>query len=166
MRIVQKKICLLGSFAVGKTSLVRRYIQGCFDDKYLSTVGVKVSRKILPQLNCDLHMLIWDLAGGKEFSRLEWGYLQGVAGAIIVCDLTRPDSLPAYHNYAQQVRTINRSVPLVFFANKVDLITERVISDQILQSISAELGGPMLLTSAKTGEQVEEGFQLLAQRLV
>ena len=166
MRIVQKKICLLGSFAVGKTSLVRRYIQGRFDDKYLSTVGVKVSRKILPQRNCDLHMLIWDLAGDKEFNRLEWGYLQGVAGAIIVCDLTRADSLLAYHKYVQQVRTINSSVPLVFFANKVDLTKERVISDQTLQSISSELGGSMLLTSAKTGEQVEEGFQLLAQRLV
>ena len=166
MKTIQRKVCLLGEFAVGKTSLVRQYIEGHFDDKYLSTVGVKVSRKTVPQPNYTLNMLIWDIAGDNEFSRAEGGYLQGVAGAIIVCDLTREDSLIAYHKYAQLLRAINPTVPLIFFANKVDLTAERVITNQILQATCSELNGLFLLTSAKTGEQVEEGFQLLAQRLV
>ncbi len=165
MKIIQKKICLLGSFAVGKTSLVRQYVEGRFDDKYLSTVGVKVSRKVLPQPNHILHMLIWDLAGDKSFNRPEMGYLQGAAGALIVCDLTRIDSLATYAPYARQLRTLNHTIPLIFVANKVDLTAERMITDQMLQETCDELGGPLVLTSAKTGEQVEESFQLLAQRL-
>ena len=165
MKIIQRKICLLGSFAVGKTSLVRQYVEGRFDDKYLSTVGVKVSRKILPQAGYELHLLLWDLAGDRNFSRLEVGYLQGASGAIIVCDLTRADSLTAFTLYAQQLRAMNPTIPLIFVANKVDLMAERVITDQMLQAVCAELDGPFMLTSAKTGENVEESFQLLAGKL-
>lgn len=88
MKVVQKKVCLLGDFAVGKTSLVRRFVEGHFEDKYLSTIGVKVARKSLDRDETKLNLLIWDLVGGNEFSRSETGYLLGTAGALVVCDLT------------------------------------------------------------------------------
>jgi small GTP-binding protein len=162
MKIVQKKICLLGDFAVGKTSLVRRFIEGRFDDKYLSTIGVKVSRKKVMRSGYQLNMLIWDLVGGNEFSRAETGYLLGTAGALIVCDLTRPDTLEALHRYTHQIRAVNPGVSLLFLGNKVDLTAERAISNEVLTAVSAELQSDYLLTSAKTGEQVEAAFDLLA----
>jgi small GTP-binding protein len=162
MKIVQKKICLLGDFAVGKTSLVRRFVEGRFDDRYLSTIGVKVSRKKVMRSDYQLNMLIWDLVGGNEFSRAETGYLLGTAGALIVCDLTRPDTLAALRRYTHQIRAVNPGVSLLFLGNKVDLVAERKISDEVLTAVSAELGVNYLFTSAKTGERVETTFSVLA----
>lgn len=162
MKIVQKKVCLLGDFAVGKTSLVRRFVESRFDDKYLSTIGVKVSRKTLERETSKLNLLIWDLVGGNEFSRAETGYLQGTAGALIVCDLTRADTLQALRRYTNQVRAIYPEVALVFLGNKVDLTKERAIDDEMLTAVSAELNAPLHLTSAKTGENVEAAFAHLA----
>jgi GTPase SAR1 family protein len=70
-KVIQAKICLLGDFAVGKTSLVRQFVEGRFDEKYLSTIGVKVSRKIVSRPNLELHFLLWDLAGRERFTRYE-----------------------------------------------------------------------------------------------
>lgn len=95
MKVVQRKVCLLGDFAVGKTSLVRRFVDNRFDDKYLSSIGVKVSRKTLNRSDHTLNLLIWDLVGGNEFSRREIGYLVGAAGALLVCDLTRLETVDA-----------------------------------------------------------------------
>ncbi len=80
MKTHQKKICLLGDFAVGKTSLIRRYVEGIFDEKYLTTVGVVVSRRMLVREHDSINLLIWDLAGGRDFSHT--GYLIGVSGAL------------------------------------------------------------------------------------
>ncbi|RMH00825.1 MAG: GTP-binding protein [Chloroflexi bacterium] len=162
MRVIQKKVCMLGDFAVGKTSLVRRYIEGRFDDKYLSTIGVKISRKTLPRGDHTLNLLIWDLAGGDDFSRVSASYLRGAAGAIIVCDLTRHETLNALSYYAEQLRTLNPQAALVFVGNKVDLLDERVITDDELTELSDTFGGTCLVTSAKTGERVEAAFQILA----
>jgi len=162
MKVVQKKVCLLGDFAVGKTSLVRRFVEGRFDDKYLSTIGVKVSRKSLEREAHQLNFLIWDLVGGNEFTRAEAGYLLGAAGALVVCDLTRPDTLEAMKRYTNQIRTVSPAVSLVFLGNKIDLGEERAIPDDVLTAVSTELNAPFLCTSAKTGENVEAAFSLLA----
>jgi small GTP-binding protein len=163
MRIVQKKICVLGDFAVGKTSLIRRYVEGLFDDKYLTTVGVVISRKVMAHPDYALHLLIWDLAGGRDFSHSR--YLLGTAGALLVCDLTRAETLSAYEDYAGQVRRVNAQVPLFLLANKADLDEQRVISDELLAACSRDLGAPFLLTSAKTGDNVEAAFTRLAEML-
>ncbi len=99
MNEIQKKVCLLGDFAVGKTSLVRRFVEGRFDDKYLSTIGVKISRKTLARPYGALHLIVWDLAGGEEFGA-ESSYLRGAAGALIVGDLTRRETLESFERYA------------------------------------------------------------------
>jgi small GTP-binding protein len=162
MKVVQKKVCLLGDFAVGKTSLVRRFVEGRFEDKYLSTIGVKVARKSLEREDSKLNLLVWDLVGGNEFSRAETGYLLGTAGALVVCDLTRPDTLEAMKRYTNQVRAVNPTVAVIFLGNKVDLTEERAITAETLTAVTTELNAPILLTSAKTGENVETAFELLA----
>ena len=106
-----KKVCLLGEFAVGKTSLVRRFVQNFFDDRYISTVGVKVSRKTMsfPRAGevVELTMMIWDLAGSEEFDRVRASYLRGTAGALLVCDLTRPETLHGLRAYANDLFSVN-----------------------------------------------------------
>lgn len=165
MKVVQRKVCLLGDFAVGKTSLVRRFVDNRFDDKYLSSIGVKVSRKTLNRSDHTLNLLIWDLVGGNEFSRREIGYLVGAAGALLVCDLTQLETVDAVAQYAHQLRTINPQAALVFIGNKVDLVDERVITDEQLLAVADTWKGSCLLTSAKTGEQVETAFMQLAHKV-
>jgi small GTP-binding protein len=164
MRTYQKKICLLGDFAVGKTSLVRRYIEGIFDEKYLTTVGVVVSRKSLTYQAHSINLLIWDLAGGRDFSHS--GYLAGVAGAMLVCDITRATTLAAYRTYAHQIRQVNPNASLVLLANKSDLANDRSITDEELQTIAHELASPLFITSAKLGDSVDAAFTHLAEHLV
>lgn len=164
MRTIQKKVCLLGDFAVGKTSLVRRFVEGRFDDKYLSTIGVKISRKPLMREDHVLNLLIWDLAGGDDYARGNH-YLRGAVGALIVCDLTRPDTLDALAGYASQLQNNNPQAGIVFIGNKVDLEADRRIRDQQLQTIAEMHQVPYLLTSAKTGAFVEEAFDLLAGQI-
>lgn len=164
MQNYQKKICLLGDFAVGKTSLIRRFVEGRFDENYLTTVGVVVSRKRIDYPEIALNLLIWDLAGGRDFSQS--GYLVGVAGALLVCDLTRVTTLAHYRIYANQIRQNNREAKLILLANKSDLDDEREITDEQLHSIAHELSAPLLVTSAKTGEQVDPAFSLLADQLI
>lgn len=164
MRTIQKKVCLLGDFAVGKTSLIRRYVEGRFDDKYLTTVGVVVSRKAIMRSDLALNLLIWDLAGGRDFSQS--GYLLGAAGALVACDLTRATTLAAFQGYVAQVRNVNPGVSVVLIANKSDLYEERAISDEQLLSMAHQLSSPLLLTSAKSGENVERAFSMLADLLM
>jgi len=165
MRTIQKKVCLLGDFAVGKTSLVRRFVEGRFDDKYLSTIGVKISRKPLRREDYWLNLLIWDLAGGDDYSKMGSQYLRGAVGALIVCDLTRSDTLDTMSTYARQLRQINPEAAIVFVGNKVDLTEACQIDDQQMQILSAAHQVPHLLTSAQTGIFVEEAFDLLATQL-
>lgn len=167
---LQKKVCLLGEFAVGKTSLVYRFVEGSFSDKYLSTIGTKISRKRLavPAGNntVDLTMLIWDLAGGEKFSSLMQNYYRGATGAILVCDLTRPETLQALPEYAQNFWSVNRAAPLVVVGNKVDLLNERAVSNDALAEVAARLQAPWYLSSAKTGEHVEAVFEILGRRIL
>ncbi len=165
MSTIQKKICLLGDFSVGKTSLVRRYVEGRFDDKYLSTIGVKISRKVLQRDDYMLKLLIWDLAGGEEFEELSQRYLLGAAGALIVCDLTRTETLTALEYYARQLRLRDSKAAIVLVGNKLDLVEDTAISDRLLETIARTTNSRWLLTSAKTGEQVEQSFIYLAEQI-
>jgi small GTP-binding protein len=162
MSAVQKKVCLLGDFAVGKTSLIRRYVEGRFDEKYLSTIGVKISRKVLQRPDHELNLLIWDLAGGDDIDQLSRRYLLGAVGALLVCDLTRPETLDVIRRYAKVMHEVNRDSALILAGNKADLEEERALDDQRLADEAEALSLPWLLTSAKDGQGVEEAFELLA----
>ncbi|MFK7802310.1 MAG: Rab family GTPase [Anaerolineae bacterium] len=169
MKTVQKKICLLGDFSVGKTSLIRQFVEGVFDDKYLSTIGVKISRKTveIADKNAIVKLLIWDLAGGDDYSKVTSGYLTGASGVLMVCDVTRKSTLSMLDIYSKQLEAVSKKkVPIVILVNKVDLIKNREIEDQDIIDIAERLGAPWLFSSAKTGEGTEKGFALLASQTI
>lgn len=165
MKVVQKKVCLLGDFAVGKTSLIRRFVEERFDETYLSTIGVHMSRKRLDRGAHQLDLFIWDLVGGEDFNVVGPNYLRGAAGAIIVCDLTRPNTLGLLAQYAAEVRKHHADAALVFVANKVDLTTERAVTHDALVTAVASYDNSYFLTSAKTGHNVQAVFTMLAERI-
>ncbi len=161
--ITQRKICTLGDFSVGKTSLIRRYVEGVFDEKYLSTIGVWISRKLVRSAAHQVNLIIWDLAGGNDYLKHNTNYLRGAAGGIIMCDLTRPDTIPYLSNYAKQLRQINPKSTIIFVGNKIDLIEKREGSGDQLAEISEQFQTEYLTTSAKTGENVEFVFQRMTE---
>ena len=169
-RRLQKKVCLLGDFAVGKTSLVRRFVEGCFDERYLSSIGVKVDRKELrlPASNGEvmLTLMLWDLAGGPDVGPVAPSYYRGSSAAVIACDLTRPDTISGIGRYAQRFQATNPTAQLIVAANKVDLVEERRPSNEDLDAMAADWAAPLFYTSAKTGEQVEAMFERLGLLLV
>jgi len=167
---LSKKVCLLGDFAVGKTSLVRRFVYSLFDDRYLSTIGVRVSRKmiVLPrgQDMVELSLMLWDLAGSEEFNTVRTSYLRGAAGAILVCDLTRTTTLDSLPAYAAELRQVNPGAWLVVAANKGDLVGEHRLTEAQVAQRAAELAAPYFITSAKTGANVEVAFHRLGELVV
>jgi small GTP-binding protein len=167
---LSKKICLLGDFAVGKTSLVRRFIYNLFEDKYLSTIGVKVSRKVVAVPRRDevveLTLMLWDLAGSEEFDSVRTSYLRGASGGLAVCDLTRPATLDSLRRYAQELRAVNPQACLFVAGNKADLTGQWQSTEAQVQAMASEMQASYFLTSAKTGEHVEEAFRQLGRMLV
>lgn len=165
-----KKVCLLGDFAVGKTSLVRRFVYDRFDDKYISTIGVKVSRKTVTVPRADdiaeVTIMLWDLAGGEEFSHIRNSYLRGAAGAVLVCDLTRPETLVSLRGYVDDLLEINPKARLVVAANKCDLTEQQQVTEAQIREAAAQLDAPCYLTSAKTNVEVESLFRCLGRLLV
>lgn len=171
-REVSKKVCLLGDFAVGKTSLVHRFVHNRFDDKYISTVGVKVSRKVVMVPHEDsasvikVSLLIWDLAGSEEFRTLQSNYLRGASGAILVCDLTRPTTLDSIPGYVECLQRIAGDVQLVVAANKADLVEQRSLAEESIAQMASTLNAAYYITSAKEGNLVETLFRRVAKSLV
>ena len=165
--ILKKKICLLGSFAVGKTSLVRRFVDNSFDEKYLSTVGVTISRKeVQVKQNTAVNMVIWDLAGADKFNGKHTSYLQGAAGAFLVCDLSRKETFSYIKKYQERIESISPNIKLIIIGNKVDLIASPQNAERELAQLADEINASYFLTSAKEGTNVEGGFHTLAEALV
>ncbi len=166
---ISHKVCLLGDFAVGKTSLVRRFVYDRFDDRYISTIGVKVSRKPIvvpgPEGPVDLRLMLWDLAGSEEFDALRASYLRGATGAILVCDLTRPETVDSLVGYYAQLDTCCPGARVVVAANKVDLGPDARVQ-ALVGSAAAALHAPLTFTSARDGTGVESLFRLLGASLV
>ncbi|MGQ9483351.1 MAG: Rab family GTPase, partial [Chloroflexus sp.] len=111
MNRLTAKICLLGEFSVGKTSLIRRFVEGVFDERYLSTLGVKINRRTLHIDQTEINLIIWDTAGGEKFDQVVQNYYRGAAGAILVCDVTRPETLSALHEYATAFHSASPHTP-------------------------------------------------------
>ncbi|MBK1648402.1 Rab family GTPase [Rhabdochromatium marinum] len=160
--MIQKKICMLGSFAVGKTSLVQRYVTSQFSEKYLTTVGVKVDKKVVQIEDQEVKLMLWDLAGNDVFSPLNMSYLRGMAGYILVIDGTRIKSfesaLTIYHTCQQKYRQAAVQVAV----NKVDIQEQWEVTDAHLAQLH-DLGIEINLTSAKTAQAVEDIFIKLAR---
>ncbi len=168
----QKKICLLGDGAVGKTSLIRKYVLDKFDDKYLPTIGTKVSRKeiVIPfqkqEVTVDLTMIIWDIVGQRAYQKLRQMYYQGAAGALVVCDVTRSDTLESMVEWTKSLFQVTNPVPVLFLANKSDLIHKAEFKPPDLEAIATEFRSPFFYTSAKSGANVNKGFHRLGELLI
>ncbi len=163
----KKKISLLGDPAVGKTSLVRRFAKNMFDDRYITTVGSKVIKKRITFENGEnLTMMIWDISGQDKMASIKSMYYKGTNGALVVCDLTRPDTLESLDRRLKSVFSVAGNVPVIFIGNKADLESERKIDREVLEAKAAEYGAQVFLTSAKTGENVELVFERLGKLLM
>ncbi len=162
------KICLVGEGAVGKTCLIRRFIHDQFDDRYISTLGAKVSKKELrvdaDGAPVDVDMTIWDIMGEKGFRELlKEAYFHGAQGVLAVCDITRMETLTDLDEWVAAVVKVTGQVPVEFLANKADLKEEAAITSADLEAAAKAHDAPFLFTSAKTGENVETAFAQLAK---
>jgi small GTP-binding protein len=159
--MLQKKICMLGGFAVGKTSLVRRFVQSIFSETYLTTVGVKIDKKnvVLPDKAVDL--ILWDLAGEDDIGSFRVSYVRGAAGLVLVADGTRAATLAVAHTLRERAEAEFGAMPFLLLLNKSDLADRWEISDNEINEMR-RLGWQVYLTSARSGQQVDDAFLQLA----
>lgn len=163
--MVNKKICMLGSFSVGKTSLVRRFIDSLFSDKYHTTVGVKVDKKQIELDEQTVNLMLWDLAGEDEFNKLQLSFLRGSSGFLFVVDGTRAATLDKVLDLHQRITHDFPDASFVLALNKADLKEEWELDMDKVQSIT-EQGWPVYEVSAKSGERVEEIFEQLSRAML
>ncbi len=167
------KVCLVGDSSVGKTSLIRRYVYDEYSDKYLTTIGTKVTKKELivsnPDGNGNVHvnLAIWDIMGQHGFrALLQEAYFFGVDGTIAVCDMTREETMTGLADWLDRIKEVAGNVPIVAVGNKVDLEDELVVKDEDLGHTVNRYNAKYLLTSAKTGQNVEQTFTELTKRIL
>lgn len=172
-RHIMAKVVLVGDKAVGKTSLIRRYVVDQFDDRYLLTLGTKVTKKVVEvdvpekDLHVSLDMNIWDIMGQVGFRELaKEAYFLGARGLIAVMDLTRKDTLETIGAWIKAVQDVTGPVPKVLVANKRDLADQAAFGQTQVGEAAARFGCPYLLTSAKTGDNVEAVFRRIGTDLV
>ena len=162
--MIQKKICMVGVFATGKTSLVRQFVFSKFSERYHSTVGVKIDRKRVTVGDRDVNMLLWDLEGRDGVQELQTSYLRGASGIIYVCDGTRPETFEQVFELRTLVDQTVGTVPSVLALNKADLASEWRIADAQVSQIE-DSKWHVLRTSAKTGQGVEDAFLWMANAM-
>jgi small GTP-binding protein len=163
--MLQKKICVLGSFGVGKTSLIRRYVESIFSDTYLTTVGVRIDKKNLSVDGNPITLILWDIAGEDDNTSIRMSYLRGASGYFLVADGTRAETLEIASSIQARAAVELGPVPFVLLLNKMDLQNDWMVVAQSVETLH-RAGWTILQTSAKTGEGVEAAFQELANRLV
>ncbi len=167
------KVCLVGNPAVGKTSLVRRYVLSSFDDKYLTTLGTKVTKKQVhvvdpsKSLDATLDLMIWDIMGQPGFREmLKDAYFFDAKAILAVADLTRRESLADLENWIRAVEGVAGKVPVVVAINKSDLTGSAQFEQAEAVRAATTFGGDLFMTSAKTGTNVEEAFRRLGVRVL
>ncbi|MEM1272062.1 MAG: Rab family GTPase [Bacteroidota bacterium] len=163
--MLQKKVCMLGAYAVGKTSLVSRFVKSLFSDKYHTTVGVRIDKKPVELDGETVNIILWDLHGEDEFQRVHASYLRGTAGYMLVVDGTRPDTVQTALNLHARARTVLTDVPALVLLNKRDLVDAWTVSDSDFEALRSA-GLELVETSAKTGAGVEAAFQRLTKRMI
>jgi len=159
------KICLIGSFGVGKTSLVRRFVTSMYSDRYLTTVGVRVDKKELRVGDEDVTLVIWDLAGEEDPSQISLAHLRGMSGYLLVADGTRERTFAAALRLQAFIEAEHGKRPFLFLLNKGDLKDAWAIAESEVAALRAK-GWPVLETSAKDGTGVEAAFHELAAQLL
>jgi len=163
---------MLGASAVGKTSLVRRFVDGIFREDYVTTIGVKIDRKSVALGDGTVDLLLWDVNGEDRFQRVSSSYIRGSAGYLLVADGTRPQTLETARDLHKRARDTVGKVPYFLLINKVDLrdaaspgSSPWQVTPDLLQDLGIQ-DGPILYTSAKEDTRVEHAFASLARAFV
>ena len=163
--LIQKKICVIGEFGVGKTSLISRYVDSIFSEKYHTTVGVKIDKKQCQIGDALVNLVIWDLAGESHLRMLKPAQVRGASGFLLVADGTRADTIDIAIALQKKVSEILGPVPFIFAVNKQDLVEQWCVAPEVADTLR-ERSWDVRFSSAKTGAGVEEMFLDLASRLI
>jgi small GTP-binding protein len=161
--IQKKKICMVGACGVGKTSLVRRFVESLFDESYQTTIGVKIDKKRVQSADGEVMMVIWDLAGEDELAQVRASHLRGAAGYLLVADGSCKTTLATARDLEERIRSAVGAIPFILLINKSDLVDEWEVDDELAEI--SRLGWRHMPTSAKSGDGVEAAFQELADRI-
>lgn len=170
--VLMKKICMLGDPGVGKTSLIARFVYSTFDDKYIRTIGAKVTKKVMALEHLSsgkkfrLKMLIWDIAGHDTLNFIKPTYYKDAEGAILVADITRKETILNIPNWQKSFYEVTGRVPVILFINKNDLRDDADYTEEDVEDISQKISASYFYTSAKTGESVEMGFSALGRAII
>lgn len=169
---MKAKVCLVGEQAVGKTSLVRRFVLDAFDDSYIATMGAKVLKRDIEVSdetygNLLVNLVIWDIMGNKSFRDLfKEAFFQGAQGLIAVCDVTRRATLGELENWIKAVSKVAGDIPVQILANKVDLVDDTEVAEEDIKEFSDRMDSTYVMTSAKTGKNVEDSFDIVARKII
>lgn len=170
--LVKKKICMLGATAVGKTSLVRRFVKGIFRDEYVTTIGVQIEKKTVDVGGEAVNLILWDVNGEDRFQNVSSSYIRGAAGYLLVADGTRPQTLDTAQSLHELAQNEVGRVPFYLLVNKVDLrdggdaaARNWSVTPETLEQYGLS-DWPVLYTSAKDGTHVEQAFTGLAETFV
>ncbi len=162
------KLILGGDGGVGKTSMVHRFVEDAFQTDYKSTIGTSIMKKecAFEGLESKVRFVIWDLAGQSQFKRVRQSYLMNAEAGILVFDVTRKETYENIKNWNKEITTVAEGISLILVGNKVDLVSDRQVSTDDGNKLGGELGVPYIETSAKTGENINDAFKMLALQLV
>lgn len=164
--MLEKKICMLGTLAVGKTSLVRRFIEGIYSEDYHTSIGVKVDKKLVREAGQpEISLVLWDIYGEDRFQHVQPSYWRGMFGYLLVADGTRRNTLDEALALNQRVIDTGLKVPAVLLVNKSDLVDQWEIGDDRLAQLT-QSGWEIMRTSAKTGENVDAAFSRLTLKML
>jgi small GTP-binding protein len=160
--MLKKKICMVGQFGVGKTSLVRRFVDSMFDERYHTTIGVKIDRKEVTIGARSVTLVLWDIAGEDDLAQLNVSHLRGASGYILVVDGCRASSFSKAVELQQRITQTLGSLPFVLVLNKADLRDQWEVERASVEGC----GWPTFETSARAGSGVEEMFHGLTRKLL
>ncbi|MFW9987418.1 MAG: GTP-binding protein [Candidatus Odinarchaeota archaeon] len=163
------KLILCGDNQVGKTSLIRRYVENKFDQDYISTIGVQISKKTVNlSEKTKLNFIIWDIGGQvQQMAPYRANFYNGANAAFIVLDRTRPNALDSIKRWYNDIKkSIKRNIPIVIVGNKSDLVDNIVITEEQIEKVAKQFSFHYLVTSALTGENVNDAFLYIAYRVI
>ncbi|KKM26134.1 hypothetical protein LCGC14_1587830 [marine sediment metagenome] len=162
------KLILGGDGGVGKTSMVHRFVDDSFQTDYKSTIGTSIMKKEcdFEDLESKVRFVIWDLAGQAQFQRVRQTYLSNAEAGILVFDVTRKETFNSIEKWFNEIMGASKSISLILIGNKVDLVEDRKVSSEEGEALANKLNLSYFEASAKTGENVNDAFKMLALQMI